>query len=92
MCCGQVDQPPTSTEPWSQVALAAGLAALTRGEDCSGWQAVGEADVSSARQQIFISNPRNFLHSSCLPTAVTSELLNFPVTLLGDVRKAILNA
>lgn len=40
--------------------------------------------------RFFISNPRNFLHSSSLPTAVTSELLNFPVTLLGDVRKEYL--
>lgn len=31
-----------------------------------------------------------FLHSSSLPTAVTSELVNFPVTLLGDVRKEYL--
>lgn len=47
--------------------------------------------ISQAHQQIFISNPRNFfLPSSSLPTAVTRELLNFPETLLGDVRKEYL--
>lgn len=33
-----------------------------------------------------------FLDSSHLPTAVTSESVDFPLALPGDVRKAILNA